>query len=148
MITNAELIAIIALAVTASISAAGAAFALGGLPLRREFKDANDKNDASHKELSDKNDTSHKELSDKIDTSHKELSDKIDASHKELSDKIDAARKEFSDKIEQSNANLLTEIRRSHQQLLRALINHRHLEVAGEPIFTEPPDAELVAADN
>ena len=126
MITNAELIAIIALAVTASISAAGAAFALGGLPRRSEFKDANDKNDAAHKGLSDK----------------------IDTSHKELSDKIDASRKEFSDKIEQSNANLLTEIRRSHQQLLRALINHRHLEVAGEPIFTEPPDTELVAADN
>ena len=126
MIGTAELIAIAALAVTAFISAVGAAFALGGLPRRSEFKDANDKNDASHKELSDK-----------IDASHKELSDKIDASHKEL-----------SDKIEQSHANLMTEIRRSHQQLMRALINHRHLEIAGEPIFTEPPDTELVAADN
>ena len=56
--------------------------------------------------------------------------------------------KELSDKIEQSQANQLTEIRRSHQQLLRALINHRHPEVAGEPIFTESPDTELVAADD
>ena len=126
MIENAELIAIIALGITLIIGGVGAAFALGNLPRRDEFKDANDKNEASHKELSDK-----------IDASHKELSNKIDASHKEL-----------SDKIEQSHANLLTEIRRSHQQLLRALINHRRLEVAGEPIFTEPPDTELVAADN
>ena len=126
MVGNAELIAIIALGITLFIGGVGAAFALGNLPKRSEFRDANDK----------------------IDASHKELSDKIDASHKELSDKIDASHKELSDKIEQSHANLLTEIRRSHQQLLRALINHRHLEVAGEPIFTEPPDTELVAADD
>ena len=126
MTTNAELIAIIALVVTLFISGVGAAFALGGLPRRSEFRDANDKNEAAHKELSDK-----------IDASHKELSDKIDASHKEL-----------SDKIEQSHANLMVEIRRSHQQLMRALINHRHLDPDGEPVFTEPPDTELVAADN
>ena len=137
MTTNAELIAIIALVVTLFISGVGAAFALGGLPRRSEFRDANDKNEAAHKELSDKIDASHKELSDKIDASHKELSDKIDASHKEL-----------SDKIEQSHANLMVEIRRSHQQLMRALINHRHLDPDGEPVFTEPPDTELVAADN
>ncbi len=104
MVENAELIAIIALVVTLFISGVGAAFALGGLPRRSEFRDANDKNEAAHKEL--------------------------------------------SDKIEQSHANLMVEIRRSHQQLLRALINHRHLEPDGEPIFTEPPDTELVAADN
>ena len=126
MIGNAELIAIIGLGAMLFISGVGAAYALGSLPRRSEFKEANDKNEASHRELSDK-----------IDASHKELSDRIDASHKEL-----------SDRIEQSNANLLAEIRRSHQQLLRALINHRHLEPDGEPIFTEPPDAELVAADN
>ena len=126
MIGNAELIAIIGLGAMLFISGVGAAYALGSLPKRSEFKEANDKNAASHKELSDK-----------IDASHKELSDRIDASHKEL-----------SDRIEQSYANLLAEIRRSHQQLLRALINHRHLEPEGEPIFTEPPDTELAAADN
>ena len=115
MIENAELIAIIALLGTLFISAVGAAFALGNLPRRSEFRDANDKNDASHKELTDK---------------------------------IDAVQKELTDKIEQSNANLIVEIRRSHQQLLRALVNHRHLEPDGEPIFTEPPDTELVAADD
>ena len=71
---------------------------------------------------------------------------------KDLSDKVEESRKELSNKIEESNkvlkAELIAEIRRSHQQLLRALINHRHLEPDGEPIFTEPPDAELVAADN
>ncbi len=126
MITNAELIAIIALAVTAFISAVGAAFALGGLPRRSEFNG----------------------LRQEVGDLRKEMNDKIDASHKELSDKIDVINKELSDKIEQSHANLLTEIRRSHQQLLRALINHRHLEPDGEPVFTEPPDTELVAADN
>ena len=115
MIEHAELIAIIALAAMLFISGVGAAYALGNLPKRSEFKDSNDKNEAAHKELSDK----------------------IDASHKEL-----------SDKIQESQANMLAELRRSHQQLLRALINHRHQEVAGEPIFTEPPDTELVAADN
>ena len=69
-------------------------------------------------------------------------------SSKDANDKNDASHKELSDKIEQYQANQLTEIRRNHQQLLRALINHRHLEVAGEPIFTEPPDTELVAADD
>ena len=137
MLGNAELIAIIGLAAMLFISGVGAAYALGSLPRRSEFKDANDKNAASHKELSDKIDASHKELSDKIDASHKELSDKIDASHKELSDKID-----------ESQAYVLTEIRRSHQQVLRALVNHRHLEVGGEPVFAEPPDTELVAADD
>ncbi len=137
MIENAELIAIIALGAMLFIGGVGAAYALGNLPKRNEFKDANEKNEASHKELSGR-----------IDAVHKELSDKIDAVHKELSDKVDVVHKELSDKIEQSQANLLAEIRRSHQQLLRALINHRHLEPDGEPIFTEPPDAELVAADN
>ena len=126
MIGNAELIAIIGLASMLFISGVGAAYALGSLPRRSEFKDANDKNAASHKELSDK-----------IDTSHKELSDKIDASHKELSDKIDA-----------SQAYVVAEIRRSQQQVLRSLVNHRHLEVGGEPVLAEPPDTELVAADD
>ena len=71
---------------------------------------------------------------------------------KDLSDKVEESSKELSNKIEESNkelkAELIAEIHRSHQQLLRALINHRHLEPDGEPIFTEPPDAELVAADN
>ena len=71
----------------------------------------------------------------------KDLSDKVEESHKELSNKIEESNKELK-------AELIAEIRRSHQQLLRALINHRHLEPDGEPIFTEPPDAELVAADN
>ena len=115
MIGNAELIAIIGLAAMLFISGVGAAYALGNLPRRSEFREANDKNEDSHKELSAK-----------IEESHKELSAKIEESH----------------------ANLIAEIRRSHQQLLRALINHRHLEPDGEPIFTEPPDAELVAADN
>ena len=44
MIENAELIAIIALAVMLFISGVGAAYALGNLPRRSEFKDANDKN--------------------------------------------------------------------------------------------------------
>ena len=115
MIGNAELIAIIGLAAMLFISGVGAAYALGNLPRRSEFREANDKNEASHKELSAK-----------IEESHKELSAKIEESH----------------------ANLIAEIRRSHQQVMRALINHRHLEPDGEPIFTEPPDAELVAADN
>ncbi len=126
MIGNAELIAIVGLGVMLFVAGVGAAYALGNLPRRSEFKDANDKNEASHKELSGR----------------------IEASHKELSDKIDAVHKELSDKIEQSQANLVAEIRRSHQQVMRALINHRHLEPDGEPIFTEPPDTELVAADN
>ena len=115
MIGNAELIAIVGLGIMLFVAGAGAAYALGNLPRRSEFKDAIEKNEVSHKELSDK----------------------IEASYKEL-----------SDKIEQSHANLVAEIRRSHQQLLRALINHRHLEPDGEPIFTEPPDTELVAADD
>lgn len=104
MIGNAELIAIVGLGVMLFVAGVGAAYALGNLPKRSEFKDAMEKNEASHKEL--------------------------------------------SAKIEESHANLVAEIRRSHQQLLRALINHRHLEPEGEPIFTEPPDAELVAADD
>ncbi len=126
MIGTAELIAIAALAATTLISVVAAAYALGGLPRRSEFN----------------------ELRKDVANLRKETNDKIEQSHKELSDKIDASHKELSDKIEQSHANLLTEIRRSHQQLLRALINHRHLEPDGEPIFTEPPDTELVAADN
>ena len=126
MIGNAELIAIVGLGVMLFVAGVGAAYALGNLPRRSEFKDANDKNEASHKELSGR----------------------IEASHKELSDKIDAVHKQLTDKIEQSQATLIVEIRRIHQQVMRALINHRHLEPDGEPIFTEPPDTELVAADN
>ena len=108
MIENAELIAIVGLGIMLFVSGAGAAYALGNLPRRSEFKDAIEKNEVSHKELSDK----------------------IEESNQEL------------------KAELIAEIRRSHQQLLRALINHRHLDTDGEPIFTEPPDTELVAADN
>ena len=115
MIGNAELIAIVGLGVMLFVAGVGEAYALGNLPRRSEFKDANDKNEASHSELSDK---------------------------------IDAVHKELSDEIEQSHVKLIAEIRRSHLQVIRALINHRHLEPDGEPIFTEPPDTELVAADN
>jgi hypothetical protein len=66
----------------------------------------------------------------------------------ELTAQIETSNKELSAKIEESHESLMAEIRRSHQQLLRALINHRHLEPDGDPIFTEPPDTELVAADN
>lgn len=122
MVENAELIAIIALGISLFISGIGAAFALGNLPKRSEFNEL-------RKEV--------KVVDDKIEESHKELSAKIEESHKEL-----------SAKIEESHANLISEIRRSHQLLMRALINHRHLEPDGEPVFTEPPDTELVAADN
>lgn len=122
MIENAELIAIIALGISLFISGIGAAFALGSLPKRSEFN----------------------ELRREV----KAVDDKIDAVHKELTDKIDASYKELSAKIEESHANLIAEIRRSHHQLMRALVNHRHLEPDGEPVFTEPPDTELVAADN
>ena len=119
MIENAELIAIIALLGTLFISAVGAAFALGGLPRRGEFNEMRN-----------------------------EMREEISALRKEMNDKIDASNKELSAKMEESHASLVAEIRRSHQQLLRALINHRHLEPEGEPIFTEPPDTELVAADD
>ena len=108
MIENAELIAIVGLGIMLFVSGAGAAYALGNLPKRSEFKEAIEKNDVSHKELSDK----------------------IEESNKEL------------------KAELIAEIRRSHQQLMRALINHRYLEPDGEPVFTEPPDTELIAADD
>ena len=122
MVENAELVAIIALGISLFISGIGAAFALGNLPKRSEFNEL-------RKEV--------KAVDDKIEASHKELSAKIEESHKEL-----------SAKIEESHANLISEIRRSHQQMMRALINHRHLEPDGEPVFTEPPDTELVAADD
>ena len=67
---------------------------------------------------------------------------------KAVDDKIEASHKELSAKIDESHANLIAEIRRSHQQVMRALINHRHPEPEGEPVFTEPPDTELIAADN
>ena len=67
---------------------------------------------------------------------------------KAVDDKIEESHKELSAKIEESHANLIAEIRRSHQQVMRALINHRHLEPDGEPVFTEPPDTELVVADD
>ena len=137
MIGNAELIAIVGLGVMLFVSGVGAAYALGNLPRRSEFKDANEKNEASHKELSGK-----------IDGVQKELTDKIDGVQKELTDKIDGVQKELTDKIEQSNASLTVEIQRSHQRVMRALVNHRHLEPDGEPIFTEPSDSELIAADN
>lgn len=122
MIGTAELIAIATLAATTFISVVAAAYALGGLPRRSEFNDL-------RKDVGD--------LRKEVGDLRKEMNDKIDASHKELSDKID-----------KSNQDLLAEIRRSHQQMMRALINHRHLEPDGEPVFTEPPDTELVAADD
>lgn len=122
MIGTAELIAIATLAATTFISVVAAAYALGGLPRRSEFNDL-------RKDVGD--------LRKEVGDLRKEMNDKIDASHKELSDKID-----------RSNQDLLGEMRRSHQQIMRALINHRHLEPEGEPVFTEPPDTELVAADN
>lgn len=129
MIGTAELIAIATLAATTFISVVAAAYALGGLPRRSEFNGLRQEMGDLRQEMGDLR----KEMGDlRI-----EMNDKIDASHKELSDKID-----------KSNQELLAEIRRSHQQIMRALINHRHLEPDGEPVFTEPPDTELVAADD
>ena len=118
MIGTAELIAIATLAATTLISVVAAAYALGGLPRRSEFNDL-------RKEVGDL---------------RKEMGDL----RKEMGD----LRIEMNDKIDKSNQDLLAEMRRSHQQVMRALINHRHLEPDGEPVFTEPPDTEMVAADN
>ena len=119
MFANAELIAIAALGITLFIGGVGAAFALGNLPKRSEFN-------GLRKELTTKIQESHQELATKIEESHQEVATKIEESHKELK----------------------AEIRRSHQQVMRALINHRHLQPDGEPVFTELPDTELVAADD
>ena len=138
--SDPELIAIIGLAVTTIASVVAAAYAMGGLPRRSEFNQLRGEFNQLRGEFN--------ELRKEVNEQGRELNAKIDASHKELSDKIDASHKELSDKIDKSHQDLLVEIRRSHQQVMRALINHRHLEPDGEPVFTEPTDTELVAADN
>jgi uncharacterized membrane-anchored protein YhcB (DUF1043 family) len=119
VIENAELIAIIALGAMLFIGGVGAAYALENLPKRSEFNEL-------HKEVAELR----KEMNDKIDASHNELSDKIGQSYQNLTEE------------------LIAEIRRSHRQLMRALVTHRHLADDSEPVFAEPPDTELVAADN
>ena len=66
----------------------------------------------------------------------------------ELSKEVNELRKEVRGSQKELKAELIAEMRRSHQQLMRALITHRHQERGGEPVFSEPPDTELVAADN
>ena len=63
-------------------------------------------------------------------------------------DRIEQSHRELADRIEQSHRELRAEIRLSHQQLMRALINHSHPEHGGAPVFSEPPDTELIAADD
>ncbi len=66
----------------------------------------------------------------------------------ELRKEVNELRKEVRESQRELKAELIAEMRRSHQQLMRALITHRHQEPGGEPVFSEPPDTELVAADN
>lgn len=101
MIETAELIAIVALSITAIIAIAAAAYALGSLPKRSEFNEL-----------------------------RSEINRKVDESHEKL------------------KAEVIAEIRRSHRQLMYAIIHHRHPEPGGPPVFAEPADFELVAADN
>ena len=61
---------------------------------------------------------------------------------------LNELRKEVGESQRELKVELIAEMRRSHQQLMRALITHRHQEPGGEPVFSEPPDTELVAADN
>ena len=66
----------------------------------------------------------------------------------DLRKEVNESRREFQESQRELKAELIAEMRRSHQQLMRALITHRHQEPGGEPVFSEPPDTELVAADN
>ena len=101
MIETAELIAIVALSITAIIAIAAAAYALGSLPKRSEFN-----------------------------ALRSEINQKVDESHEKL------------------KAEVIAEIRRSHRQLMYAIVHHRHPEAGGPPVFAEPADFELVAADD
>ena len=66
----------------------------------------------------------------------------------ELSKEVNELRKEVRESQRELKTELIAEMRRSHRQLMRALSTHRHQEPGGEPVFSEPPDTELVAADN
>ncbi len=141
--------------------------------LRQEFaelrQDVNDKIDRSNRELRQE----FAELRQDVDRSNRELRQEfaelrqdVNRSNRELRQEFAELRQdvnrsniemeqrfsELRQDVNRSNGELkeelVAEIRRSHQQLIRALVNHRHLEPDGAPIFTEPPDVELVAADD
>ena len=69
-----------------------------------------------------------------------------------LHQEINNLRVEVNQKIDESHeklkAEIIAEIRRSHRQLMYAIVNHRHPEPGGPPVFTEPADFELVGADD
>ena len=150
MIDSAELIAFVALSITATISIATAAYALGSLPKRSEFNNL-------HKEVSNL----HQEvgrLHGEVDSLRQEVSNlRVEVGN--LRVEIGNLRQEFNDlrvevnrKIDESHeklkAELIAEIRRSHRQLMYAIIHHRHPEPGGPPVFTEPADIEMVGADD
>lgn len=153
MIDSAELIAFVALSITATISIAAAAYALGSLPKRSEFN-------TLHKEVSNL----HQEvgrLHGEVDSLRQEVSNlrvEVGNLRQEVNDlrievvnlrqEINDLRVEVNRKIDESHEKLIAEIRRSHRQLMYAIIHHRHPEPGGPPVFAEPADIEMVGADD
>ena len=146
MIDSAELIAFVALSITATISIAAAAYALGSLPKRSEFN-------TLHKEVSNL----HQEvgrLHGEVDSLRQEVSNlRVEVGNLRveignLRQEINDLRVEVNRKIDESHEKLIAEIRRSHRQLMYAIIHHRHPEPGGPPVFTEPADIEMVGADD
>ena len=144
MTISPELIAIIAFGFTVTASIAAAAYALGNLPKRKEYdelrQDVNDRIDRSSKEAKQDVNVLRQEFA--------ELRQDVNRSNIEMEQRFSELRQDVNRSNGELKEELVAEIRRSHQQLIRALVNHRHLEPDGAPIFTEPPDVELVAADD
>lgn len=139
MIDSAELIAFVALSITATISIATAAYALGSLPKRSEFNNLHQEVSNLHQEVG--------RLHGEVDSLRQEVSNlRVEVGN--LRQEINDLRVEVNRKIDESHEKLIAEIRRSHRQLMYAIIHHRHPEPGGPPVFAEPADIEMVGADD
>ena len=150
MIETAELIAIVALSITAIIAIAAAAYALGSLPKRNEFNNL-------HQEVSNLRQEVGR-LHGEVDSLRQEvhsLRQEVSGLRVEVSNlrqEVHNLRLDVNRKIDESHeklkAELIAAIRHSHRQLMYAIIHHSHPEPGGPPVFAEPADFELVAADD
>ena len=70
----------------------------------------------------------------------------LDETNKRI-DETNARITQINERIDALRDDLRDEMRRNTDRIIQALINHSHRD-DGRPVFTAPPEAELVAADN
>ncbi len=143
---NSNLIAIISIGIVLLIAIVAGHIAqvrrTGKLPTRAELHSTRDElreeQHSTRDELRVEQHSTRDELRAELHSTRDELREEMGAMREEFREEMRAMREEFREEMRAMREELHTAIRDSEARIIKALINHRHPEPAGPPVFIEP----------